>query len=71
MAKDTTVEFYTTVAFDIPLVAMLISTPVMAREDNLWNVSVLSSLVQKNHHCFYNHKKPINRPCEQNTITGC
>jgi hypothetical protein len=32
---DTTVEFYTTVAFVIALVAMLTSTPVMWREEHL------------------------------------
>jgi hypothetical protein len=52
MTLDTIVVFDSTVAFVIPLIALLTSMPVMWHEEHLWNFSVLqgvhlSSLVCK------------------------
>jgi hypothetical protein len=41
MTLDTIVAFHTIVAFDIPLIALLTSSPVMWRKEHLWNFSVL------------------------------
>jgi hypothetical protein len=43
MTLDNIVASDTTDAFIIPLVAMLTSSPVMCREEQLWNFSVLQS----------------------------
>jgi hypothetical protein len=40
MTLDAIVAFYTTVAFVIPLVALLTSSTVMWRKEHLWNFSV-------------------------------
>jgi hypothetical protein len=41
MTLVTTVAFSTIVAFVIPLVALLTSSPMMWREEQFWNFSVL------------------------------
>jgi hypothetical protein len=43
MTLETIVAFDTVVTFLIPLIALLMSTPVMWREARLWNFSLLQS----------------------------
>jgi hypothetical protein len=44
MTFDATVAFDTIVAFVIPLVALMKSSPVMLRDEHLWNFSALQRL---------------------------
>jgi hypothetical protein len=41
MTLDTIIAFNTTVAFVLPLVALLTSSPTMWHKEHLWNFSVL------------------------------
>jgi hypothetical protein len=41
MPSDTVLAFYTVIAFVIPLIALLTSTPAMWHEEHRWNFSVL------------------------------
>jgi hypothetical protein len=68
----------TVVAFGIPLVALLISSPMMWLEENLWNLKVLqrvhlSNLVYRHPiHIFaiYNNESNNNRPSEIQCLLG-